>query len=256
MLGGVLLTLWLALRSFRMIFAILVTLFVGPGHDHGAGPDGGGRVQHHLHRLHRLVRGAGRGFRHPVLRCAIAASVSTITIWPRRCATPGAAWACRWRWRRWRPRWASSRSCPPQYTGVAELGLVAGMGMIVAFLLSHHLLPALLMLLNPPGEAEDVGFPQPGAAGRFHDPATPQTCCASRPWPARCALVLMPVPAIRFQSAGSAQPQGGIGLDPVRPDEESRDLAQHHRCAGAVAGRRPMRWRPRIAQASRWWPRP
>ena len=37
--------------------------------------------------------------------------------------------------------------------------------------------------------------------------------------------------AIRFQSAGSAQPQGGIGFHLAGPDEESADLAQHHRCA-------------------------
>ena len=67
MMGGVLLTLWLALRSFKIIFAILVTLVRGPGHHHGAGPEGGGRVQHHLHRLHRAVRRPGGGFRHPVL---------------------------------------------------------------------------------------------------------------------------------------------------------------------------------------------
>jgi hopanoid biosynthesis associated RND transporter like protein HpnN len=47
---------------------------------------------------------------------------------------------------------------PTTYTGVAELGKVAGIGMIVAFLLSITMLPALLMLLNPPGEDEDVGF--------------------------------------------------------------------------------------------------
>ncbi len=35
---------------------------------------------------------------------------------------------------------------PTTYTGVAELGMVAGIGMIVAFLLSITLLPALLRL--------------------------------------------------------------------------------------------------------------
>jgi len=47
---------------------------------------------------------------------------------------------------------------PTNYTGVAELGFVAGIGMVVAFLVSITLLPALLMLLKPRGEAEDVGF--------------------------------------------------------------------------------------------------
>jgi predicted RND superfamily exporter protein len=55
---------------------------------------------------------------------------------------------------------------PTTYTGVAELGKVAGIGMIVAFLLSITMLPALLMLLNPPGETEDVGF---RSLGRLDD---------------------------------------------------------------------------------------
>jgi hypothetical protein len=47
---------------------------------------------------------------------------------------------------------------PTQYTGVAELGLVAGVGMIAAFLASITLLPALLMVLRPQAEEADVGF--------------------------------------------------------------------------------------------------
>ena len=47
---------------------------------------------------------------------------------------------------------------PTNYTGVAELGFVAGLGMVVAFAASITLLPALLMLFAPEGEAEDVGF--------------------------------------------------------------------------------------------------
>src|SRR6185312_10000203 len=47
---------------------------------------------------------------------------------------------------------------PTNYLGVAELGLVAGMGMVVAFVIAITLLPALLMLLRPAGEADDVGF--------------------------------------------------------------------------------------------------
>jgi uncharacterized protein len=55
---------------------------------------------------------------------------------------------------------------PTTYTGVAELGEVAGVGMIVAFLLSITMLPAMIMLLNPPGEHEDVGF---RSLGRLDD---------------------------------------------------------------------------------------
>jgi hopanoid biosynthesis associated RND transporter like protein HpnN len=47
---------------------------------------------------------------------------------------------------------------PTDYKGVSELGEIAGVGMLVAFLSSITLLPALLNLLNPPGEREPVGY--------------------------------------------------------------------------------------------------
>src|SRR6202021_270252 len=47
---------------------------------------------------------------------------------------------------------------PPDYKGVSELGEIAGLGMLVAFLSSITVLPALLDLLNPPGEKEPVGY--------------------------------------------------------------------------------------------------
>jgi len=47
---------------------------------------------------------------------------------------------------------------PTDYKGVSELGEIAGIGMLVAFLSSITVLPALLCLLNPPGEDEPVGY--------------------------------------------------------------------------------------------------
>jgi hopanoid biosynthesis associated RND transporter like protein HpnN len=47
---------------------------------------------------------------------------------------------------------------PTDYKGVSELGKVAGAGMMIAFFASITLLPALLDLLNPPGEKEAVGY--------------------------------------------------------------------------------------------------
>jgi predicted RND superfamily exporter protein len=47
---------------------------------------------------------------------------------------------------------------PTDYKGVSELGEIAGLGMLVAFLSSITVLPALLNLLNPPGEKEPVGY--------------------------------------------------------------------------------------------------
>jgi len=47
---------------------------------------------------------------------------------------------------------------PTDYVGIAELGIIAGMGMMVALLLNVTLLPALLMLLRPAPPAEEVGW--------------------------------------------------------------------------------------------------
>jgi uncharacterized protein len=47
---------------------------------------------------------------------------------------------------------------PTDYKGVSELGKIAGVGMLVAFVSSITVLPALLSLLNPPGEGDPVGY--------------------------------------------------------------------------------------------------
>jgi hopanoid biosynthesis associated RND transporter like protein HpnN len=47
---------------------------------------------------------------------------------------------------------------PTAYGGFSELGTIAGIGMIVAYLTSITLLPALLRVLNPPGEREPLGY--------------------------------------------------------------------------------------------------
>jgi len=47
---------------------------------------------------------------------------------------------------------------PTAYVGIAELGVIAGMGMIIAFVLNITLLPALLMLLHPHEPKHDVGW--------------------------------------------------------------------------------------------------
>lgn len=47
---------------------------------------------------------------------------------------------------------------PTSYRGVAELGLIAGAGMLITFLLSLTLLPALIKLIAPAGEAKEAGF--------------------------------------------------------------------------------------------------
>jgi hopanoid biosynthesis associated RND transporter like protein HpnN len=56
---------------------------------------------------------------------------------------------------------------PTDYRGLSELGLIAGVGMIVAYVTSITLLPALLKILNPPGETEPVGWKALAPVDRF-----------------------------------------------------------------------------------------
>src|SRR4051812_22885737 len=56
---------------------------------------------------------------------------------------------------------------PTAYRGVSELGQIAGMGMLVAYFSSVTLLPALLKVINPPGEPEPLGFSWLAPVDRF-----------------------------------------------------------------------------------------
>jgi uncharacterized protein len=47
---------------------------------------------------------------------------------------------------------------PTDFRGVAELGLIAGVGMLIAFLCTITFLPAAVSLFRPPGESAEVGF--------------------------------------------------------------------------------------------------
>ena len=47
---------------------------------------------------------------------------------------------------------------PTEFRGVAELGLIAGVGMMIAFFCTMIVLPAFITLFRPHGEREDVGF--------------------------------------------------------------------------------------------------
>src|SRR5262249_48591232 len=56
---------------------------------------------------------------------------------------------------------------PTDYKGVSELGEVAGFGMIIAFIVSITLLPALLALMNPGGEKAPLGYAGLAPVDRF-----------------------------------------------------------------------------------------
>ncbi len=48
---------------------------------------------------------------------------------------------------------------PTAYSGLAQLGLIAGFGMVVAYVLSLTLLPALIRAFGPPPEPKPLGLP-------------------------------------------------------------------------------------------------
>ena len=56
---------------------------------------------------------------------------------------------------------------PTRYTGIRELGWIAGVGMIIAIALNFVLLPAGLTLLQPRGEPHPIGFRRAAPIDRF-----------------------------------------------------------------------------------------
>ncbi|HEX9324348.1 MAG TPA: MMPL family transporter [Xanthobacteraceae bacterium] len=163
---AVLVILWLALRSFRIIFAVVLSisvglavsaawglflvgalnlisvaffvLFVGLGIDFGIQFSVRYRAERHDYEdlptaLHSAAVKAGG----PLALAAVATAVGF------------------------------SSFLPTAYRGLSELGQIAGSGMIIAFISSITVLPALLAILNPPGEPHPMGFPWLSPVDRF-----------------------------------------------------------------------------------------
>ena len=153
----VLVILWLALRSPKIIFAVFATLFIGLSITTalglvmvtslnllsiafavlfvGLGVDFG---------IQYSVRYRSERFKTDNLEMAllVAAKRSAIPLSLAAMATAAGFLSF----------------LPTDYKGVSELGKIAGVGMLVAFLASITVLPALLRLLNPAGEKEPVGY--------------------------------------------------------------------------------------------------
>ncbi len=156
-LAVVMLILWLALRSFRIILAVVVALFVGLSITAmiglvmvgalnlisvafavlfvGLGVDFG---------IQFSVRYRQERFKEPDLRSALSQAGARAGI-PLTLAAAAVA--------------AGFLSfLPTPYRGVSELGEIAGAGMLIAYFTSITVLPALLCVLHPPGEQEGLGF--------------------------------------------------------------------------------------------------
>ncbi len=163
---SVLVILWLALRSVRIIFAVFVSLFiglaataalglamvgafnpisiaffvlfVGIGVDFGLQFSVGYRAERYERNelVPALVANAGHtGGRLVLAALATAAGFLAFT--------------------------------PTAYKGLSELGEIAGAGMLIAFITSITVLPALLRLLNPPAEPHPLGYAFLSPVDRF-----------------------------------------------------------------------------------------
>ena len=156
----VLITLWLflAVKTWRLIVPILATLGLGLMLTAAVRRRRGRHAQSGVRRVRRPVRRHCRGLRHPVLGALSRAALRVSRSGGGHAAERGAHAATRSSSPRWRHRPASSGFVPTDFSGVAELGLIAGIGMLIAFLCTMTFLPAVITLCRPPGEQAVVGF--------------------------------------------------------------------------------------------------
>jgi hopanoid biosynthesis associated RND transporter like protein HpnN len=153
----VLIILWLALHSAKIIFAVFVNLFVGLSITTAVGLMMVGSLNLLSIAFAVLFVGLGVDFgiqfsvRYRSERFKNDDLALALENAARRAAVPLSLAAM---------ATAAGFLCflPTDYKGIAELGKIAGAGMLVAFLSSITTLPALLDLLNPPGENDPVGY--------------------------------------------------------------------------------------------------
>ena len=153
----VLLILWLALKQTRIIFAVLVNLVVGLSFTAAVGLAMVGALNLISVAFAVLFIGLGVDFgiqfsvRYRAERFAdrdLLEALETTGLGVARPLLLAAASIAA----------AFYSFLPTAYVGLSELGLIAGTGMIIAFLTTVTLLPALLAVLKPAGEAAPVGW--------------------------------------------------------------------------------------------------
>ena len=153
----VLVILWMALHSGKIIFAVFVNLFVGLAITTAVGLMMVGSLNLLSVAFAVLFVGLGVDFgiqfsvRYRSERFKNDDLVLALESAARRSAVPLSLAAM---------ATAAGFLCflPTDYKGISELGKIAGAGMLVAFITSITTLPAMLTLLNPPGESEPVGY--------------------------------------------------------------------------------------------------
>ena len=165
-LVAVLLILWLALRSGRIVLAVLLNLFSGLAITAAVGLVMVGALNLISVAFAVLFVGIGVDFgiqvavryrqerhRNDDLGGALATTAGRIAkpLTLAAAATAAGFYAF----------------LPTDYRGVSELGLISGTGMMIAFIVSITLLPSLLLLLKPPPEPESMGYRSLAPVDRF-----------------------------------------------------------------------------------------
>ena len=162
----VLIILWLALHSAKIIFAVFVNLFVGLSITTAVGLMLVGSLNLLSVAFAVLFVGLGVDFgiqfsvRYRSERFKNDNLVESLVEAARRAAVPLSLAAM---------ATAAGFLCflPTDYKGISELGEIAGAGMLIAFFSSITVLPAILKLINPPGELEPVGYAFLAPVDRF-----------------------------------------------------------------------------------------
>jgi uncharacterized protein len=164
--AAMLLTLWFATRSAKTVLAIVVTIVAGLAMTTAAGLLTAGRLNLisvafiplfvglgvdfgiQVSVRFNAERRAGAGIVEALERAADAVGASILL-------AAGAIVL------------ALAAFLPTDYIGVAELGIISGIGMLIALILNLTLLPALLVLLKPAPPAEEVGFARAAPVDRW-----------------------------------------------------------------------------------------
>ena len=159
MLGAMLLTLWLATRSVKLVTAIMVAIIAGLIVTAAVGLLAVGRFNLISVAFIPLFVGLGVDFgiqicvrfnaeRMDTADAADALRKAASALGAPLSLAAGAIFV------------GFGAFLPTAYIGITELGVIAGLGMIIALFASLTLLPALIVVLRPAAPRHEVGFAQ------------------------------------------------------------------------------------------------
>ncbi len=242
MLLAMVLTLWFAVRSARLVAAILLTIVLGLLITMALGLLVVGRFNLISVAFIPLFVGLGVDFciqicvRYNAERAdgalPAAAMVQAVEALERSLALAAAAIFL-----------GFAAFLPTAYVGIAELGVIAGMGMIVTLALSLSLLPALVLLFGADRSRRDAGLPGLAALDRW---LTRQRRGVLWSFVAALALsvALLPLVGFDFNPLHLRDPHGAAMMaladltrDPDRTPETIDVLAASPAQARALAAR-------------------